>query len=159
MILQFCAVLCTKLLCLVYSAAHCLPRLLLHAAARRLCTLAQASRNPGTATLSAVTRSAHESLEQLQLPLLHEPRTLVPPRRTHARTHARTLTRTPKYLHARPHHYQGYSSTRSAPFSPPRPAGYISLPELFEFGALMAVINLVLWFVAGSVWWRFLGLF
>lgn len=88
MILQLCAVPCTKLLCLVYSAAHCLPRLLLHAAARRLCTLAQASRNAGTATLSAVTRSAHESLEQLQLPLLHEARALVPPRRTHARIHA-----------------------------------------------------------------------
>lgn len=38
-------------------------------------------------------------------------------------------------------------------------AGYLTLPEVFKFGGLMAVLNFVLWAVVGSAWWKALGLF
>ncbi len=36
-------------------------------------------------------------------------------------------------------------------------AGYLTLKEVFSYGALMAVVNLLLWGVVGGAWWRFLG--
>ncbi|GAB4819400.1 hypothetical protein N2152v2_006446 [Parachlorella kessleri] len=38
-------------------------------------------------------------------------------------------------------------------------AGYLTLPEVFKYGALCATINLLLWAATGSVWWKVLGLF
>ncbi|GAB4815894.1 hypothetical protein N2152v2_002940 [Parachlorella kessleri] len=36
-------------------------------------------------------------------------------------------------------------------------SGYLTLKEVFSYGALMAVVNLLLWGVVGGAWWRFLG--
>lgn len=36
-------------------------------------------------------------------------------------------------------------------------AGYLTLKEVFSFGALMGAINLVLWALIGSVWWKVVG--
>ena len=36
-------------------------------------------------------------------------------------------------------------------------AGYLTLKEVFSYGALMAVVNLLLWGVVGGAWWKFLG--
>ncbi|MCL7051821.1 hypothetical protein MKW94_003294 [Papaver nudicaule] len=38
-------------------------------------------------------------------------------------------------------------------------AGYVDLPDIFKMGAVMAVINAVIWGGVGSVWWKFLGLY
>lgn len=47
-------------------------------------------------------------------------------------------------------------------FSPwpllPPVAGYLTLSEVFSYGGLMGVVNLLLWAVVGGVWWKFLGL-
>lgn len=41
---------------------------------------------------------------------------------------------------------------------PSHPAtGYLTLPEVFGYGLLMGLLNLVLWGTVGSMWWRFLG--
>lgn len=37
-------------------------------------------------------------------------------------------------------------------------AGYLTLPEVFKYGALMGFTNFALWMAVGSVWWKFLGL-
>ncbi len=39
------------------------------------------------------------------------------------------------------------------------PAGYLTLAEVFKYGALCGTINLLLWAATGSVWWKLLGLF
>ena len=38
-------------------------------------------------------------------------------------------------------------------------AGYVSLQSIFSLGALMAVINLLIWGCTGAVWWKMLGLY
>ena len=44
----------------------------------------------------------------------------------------------------------------------PRPhpcTGYLTLKEVFSYGALMGVVNLLLWGVVGGAWWKALGFF
>lgn len=38
-------------------------------------------------------------------------------------------------------------------------AGYLTLNEVFSYGALMSVVNLTLWGLLGGAWWAFLGFF
>ncbi|CAK9174064.1 unnamed protein product [Ilex paraguariensis] len=38
-------------------------------------------------------------------------------------------------------------------------AGYVDLPDVFKFGFIMALVNAVIWGVAGTFWWKFLGLY
>ena len=38
-------------------------------------------------------------------------------------------------------------------------AGFLSLKEVFSVGGIMAVVNLFIWAVAGSVWWKICGFF
>jgi hypothetical protein len=38
-------------------------------------------------------------------------------------------------------------------------AGYLTLKEVFSFGALMSVVNLCVWGVVGGAWWKFMGFF
>ena len=38
-------------------------------------------------------------------------------------------------------------------------AGYLTLPEVFTYGALCGVVNLLLWAATGGVWWKLLGVF
>ncbi len=38
-------------------------------------------------------------------------------------------------------------------------SGYLTLPDVFKYGALFSVVNLTLWAVVGSVWWKVLGLY
>ncbi|PRW20804.1 Dicarboxylate transporter chloroplastic [Chlorella sorokiniana] len=38
-------------------------------------------------------------------------------------------------------------------------AGYLTLSEVFSYGALMSVVNLALWGLLGGAWWAFLGFF
>lgn len=38
-------------------------------------------------------------------------------------------------------------------------AGYMDLQDVFKFGFIMAVVNLVIWGVVGTFWWKFLGLY
>lgn len=38
-------------------------------------------------------------------------------------------------------------------------AGYLTLKEVFSYGALMAVVNLLIWGVVGGAWWKFMGFF
>eukprot|EP00891_Asterochloris_glomerata_P005359 jgi/Astpho2/5359/Aster-05904 len=38
-------------------------------------------------------------------------------------------------------------------------AGYLSLKEVFSVGALMAVVNLLIWGVVGGLWWKVIGLY
>ena len=53
------------------------------------------------------------------------------------------------------------STSPALPLCPylPCPAGYLTLKEVFGYGALMAVVNLALWALLGSVWWKVIGLF
>ena len=39
------------------------------------------------------------------------------------------------------------------------PAGYLTLKEVFSYGALMSVVNLCVWGVVGGAWWKFMGFF
>ncbi|KAI3437630.1 hypothetical protein D9Q98_000082 [Chlorella vulgaris] len=38
-------------------------------------------------------------------------------------------------------------------------AGYLTLKEVFGYGALMTIVNLSVWGVVGSLWWKALGFF
>ena len=38
-------------------------------------------------------------------------------------------------------------------------SGYLALTDVFKYGAMFAVINLLLWGVVGGAWWKLLGLF
>lgn len=38
-------------------------------------------------------------------------------------------------------------------------AGYVELPEVFKYGFIMAIVNLTIWGVVGTFWWKFLGLY
>uniref|UniRef100_A0A2P2NY51 Uncharacterized protein MANES_10G103900 n=1 Tax=Rhizophora mucronata TaxID=61149 RepID=A0A2P2NY51_RHIMU len=38
-------------------------------------------------------------------------------------------------------------------------AGYVDLPDVFKIGFVMALINVVIWGVVGTFWWKFLGLY
>ncbi|XP_050210552.1 dicarboxylate transporter 2.1, chloroplastic [Mercurialis annua] len=38
-------------------------------------------------------------------------------------------------------------------------AGYIDLPDVFKMGFIMALINVSIWGVVGTFWWKFLGLY
>ena len=37
-------------------------------------------------------------------------------------------------------------------------AGYLTLSEVFKYGAIMGTLNFVMWLTVGSVWWSVLGL-
>lgn len=37
-------------------------------------------------------------------------------------------------------------------------AGYLTLPEVFKYGAIMGSLNFFIWMTVGSAWWKFLGL-
>lgn len=37
-------------------------------------------------------------------------------------------------------------------------SGFLTLPEVFKYGALCGMMNLLLWGLTGSVWWKLLGL-
>lgn len=37
-------------------------------------------------------------------------------------------------------------------------AGYLTLNEVFKYGAIMGTLNFVLWLAVGSVWWKVCGL-
>lgn len=37
-------------------------------------------------------------------------------------------------------------------------AGYLSISEWWRIGAIVCVVNLVIWVIAGSVWWKIIGL-
>ncbi|KAK9065115.1 hypothetical protein SSX86_016498 [Deinandra increscens subsp. villosa] len=38
-------------------------------------------------------------------------------------------------------------------------AGYVKLPDVFKLGILMAVVNIAIWGVIGTPWWKILGLY
>ncbi|KAF5763264.1 putative solute carrier family 13 [Helianthus annuus] len=38
-------------------------------------------------------------------------------------------------------------------------AGYVKLPDVFKLGILMAIINITIWGVIGTPWWKILGLY
>lgn len=38
-------------------------------------------------------------------------------------------------------------------------AGYMELGDVFKFGLVMGVVNLVIWGAVGAFWWNFLGLY
>ncbi|KAI7743534.1 hypothetical protein M8C21_000733 [Ambrosia artemisiifolia] len=38
-------------------------------------------------------------------------------------------------------------------------AGYVKLPNVFKLGILMAIINITIWGVIGTPWWKILGLY
>lgn len=38
-------------------------------------------------------------------------------------------------------------------------AGYADIPEVFKFGFIMAIVNVVIWVGIGTFWWKFLGLY
>jgi len=38
-------------------------------------------------------------------------------------------------------------------------ANFLSLKEVFSVGGIMAVVNLTIWGVAGSVWWKVCGFY
>lgn len=38
-------------------------------------------------------------------------------------------------------------------------AGYMDLQDVFKFGFIMGGVNLVIWGVVGTFWWKFLGLY
>lgn len=37
-------------------------------------------------------------------------------------------------------------------------AGYLTLPEVFKYGAILGSLNFILWLGVGSVWWKIIGL-
>lgn len=38
-------------------------------------------------------------------------------------------------------------------------AGYVDLPDIFQIGFVMALVNAIIWVVVGAFWWKFLGLY
>lgn len=38
-------------------------------------------------------------------------------------------------------------------------AGYVELKDVFKYGAVMAVWNILVWTVAGGLWWKAIGLY
>ncbi|XP_076893520.1 dicarboxylate transporter 2.1, chloroplastic-like [Bidens hawaiensis] len=38
-------------------------------------------------------------------------------------------------------------------------AGYVKLPDVFKLGIVMAFINIIIWGLIGSPWWKILGLY
>lgn len=38
-------------------------------------------------------------------------------------------------------------------------AGFVTLQEVFKIGGIMALVNILIWAGAGSVWWKMCGLF
>ncbi|XP_022985012.1 dicarboxylate transporter 2.1, chloroplastic-like [Cucurbita maxima] len=38
-------------------------------------------------------------------------------------------------------------------------AGYVDLPDVFKIGFVMALVNGIIWIVAGGIWWKVLGLY
>ncbi|CAN6211001.1 unnamed protein product [Urochloa humidicola] len=38
-------------------------------------------------------------------------------------------------------------------------AGYIELPDVFRVGFVTALVNILIWGVVGTIWWKFLGLY
>nr|XP_043626508.1 dicarboxylate transporter 2.1, chloroplastic-like [Erigeron canadensis]XP_043626509.1 dicarboxylate transporter 2.1, chloroplastic-like [Erigeron canadensis]XP_043626510.1 dicarboxylate transporter 2.1, chloroplastic-like [Erigeron canadensis]XP_043626511.1 dicarboxylate transporter 2.1, chloroplastic-like [Erigeron canadensis] len=49
-----------------------------------------------------------------------------------------------------------YSSGQAAVFFG---AGYVDLPDVFKIGFVMACVNVLIWTIVGSLWWKFLGLY
>lgn len=37
-------------------------------------------------------------------------------------------------------------------------ANYVTLQEIFKYGAVVAVFNILIWGSVGSLWWKFIGL-
>lgn len=37
--------------------------------------------------------------------------------------------------------------------------GYVKLPDVFRLGILMALVNIVIWGLVGTPWWKILGLY
>ena len=38
-------------------------------------------------------------------------------------------------------------------------SGYLELKDVFKFGAMLSVINLLIWGGVGPVWWKAIGLY
>ncbi|XP_078162638.1 dicarboxylate transporter 2.1, chloroplastic isoform X1 [Carex rostrata] len=38
-------------------------------------------------------------------------------------------------------------------------AGYVELPDVFKIGFISAMLNVLIWVVVGTFWWKFLGLY
>lgn len=38
-------------------------------------------------------------------------------------------------------------------------AGYVELKDVFKYGAVMALWNILVWTVAGGLWWKAIGLY
>ena len=38
-------------------------------------------------------------------------------------------------------------------------SGYLELKDVFKFGALFSVVNLLIWGGVGSLWWKAIGLY
>ena len=38
-------------------------------------------------------------------------------------------------------------------------AGYTDLPTTFRMGGICAVLNLAVWGIVGSIWWKIIGLY
>ncbi len=48
---------------------------------------------------------------------------------------------------------------RQVPLAPHSTPGYLTLKEVFSYGALMTIVNLTIWGVLGGAWWKALGFF
>lgn len=48
---------------------------------------------------------------------------------------------------------------RQLPLAPNSTPGYLTLKEVFSYGALMTIVNLTIWGVLGGAWWKALGFF
>ena len=38
-------------------------------------------------------------------------------------------------------------------------AGFVTLKEVFSIGGIMAFVNILIWAVAGSIWWKVCGFY
>ena len=38
-------------------------------------------------------------------------------------------------------------------------AGFVTLQEVFSIGGIMALVNILIWAGAGSIWWKMCGFF
>lgn len=54
--------------------------------------------------------------------------------------------------------FSGITHYSSGPAAVYYGSGYLSLVEVFEYGALMGLLNLLLWGGLGCAWWSWLGL-
>jgi DASS family divalent anion:Na+ symporter len=55
--------------------------------------------------------------------------------------------------------YSGVSHFASGQGAVYAGSGYISIPEIFKWGAIIGAVNVIgIWGIIGSFWWRFIGL-